>query len=198
MLAIASIMESNATGERTGIQVELHDGTLAELRPLTADDRDLLLEGLSRLSEESRFARFGSGRSHLQDSEIRYLTDVDQVSHVAWGATIDGHAAGVGRYIAGDGASAEIAVTVVDRYQRIGLGRALFDALIASARAGGVGTLWFSIQPWNRAVIEMMREFEVRYDEAEGMLSGRIAVDDVPPGERDAEFVHLLDRFRRR
>jgi len=189
-------MDSDQTGERTLIDFRLRDGTIAELGPVMYQDRELLLEGLGQMSEQSRFARFGSGKSQLSDAEIRYLTDVDQVTHVAWGATIDDQPAGVGRYIVSDGGEAEIAVTVVDRYQKIGLGRALFDALIASARASGIEVLWFSIEPWNRAVIRMMSAFEVRFDEADGMLSGRIEVADVPPGERDEDFVGLLDRCR--
>lgn len=187
---------SGQPDERAVVTVPLKDGTIAELRPLLSEDRGLMLEGLSRMSEQSRFARFGSGRSGLSDAEIRYLTEVDQVSHVAWGATIDGGPAGVGRYIVGDDATAEIAVTVVDEYQGRGLGRALLDALVASARAGGVETLWFSIEPWNRAVIQMMRDFTVEFDEEEGMISGRIVVGDVPPGDREEEFVSLLDHCR--
>jgi GNAT superfamily N-acetyltransferase len=169
---------------------------MAELGPLLPDDGELMREGLSHMSEQSRFARFGSGRSTLNEAEIQYLTDVDQVSHVAWGATIDDHPAGVGRYIVGDDGRAEIAVTVVDEYQGRGLGRALFDALVASARASGIHRLWFSIQPWNRAVLRMMEGFAVSYDEEEGMLSGTVDVAAVPRGDRDDEYVALLDRYR--
>lgn len=189
--------ESETTGQRPTIRIRLRDGIVAELRPITVDDRELLLQGLSQMSEQSRFARFGAGRSSLSESELRYFTDVDQVSHVAWGATIDGLPAGVARYIVGAGGEAEIAVAVVDRFQRRGLGRALFDALVATARAGGIEALWFSIEPWNRVVIDMMKGFEVTFDHGDGMISGRIEIDTFPPGERDAEFVELIDLFRR-
>jgi GNAT superfamily N-acetyltransferase len=185
-----------SSDDRPTVQVSLRDGTVAELGPLAPEDRELLAEGLSQMSEESRFARFGSGRSSLSEAELHYLTDVDQVSHVAWGATIDGSPAGVGRYIVGDEAEAEIAIAVVDRYQGIGLGRALFDALVASARAGAVEAFSFSIQPWNRVVIRMMEGFDVRFDESEGMLTGRLVVEGIPPGDREGEFVAALDRAR--
>ena len=205
MLAFASIMASSdqtsspdpvPEADRPLILVTLRDGSVAELGPLAPQDRELLLEGLSQMSEESRFARFGSGRSSLSASELDYLTDVDQVSHVAWGATVDGSPAGAGRYIVGDDAEAEIAIAVVDRYQGIGLGRALFDALVASARAGTVEAFRFSIEPWNRVVIRLVEGFDVRFDEAEGMLTGRVEIDHMPPGDREAEYVDLLDRAR--
>lgn len=177
------------------VQVRLRDGTVAELRPLSPEDRALIVQGLSQMSMESRFARFGSG-SGLSDAELRYLTEVDQVSHVAWGATIEDEPAGVGRYILGEGAEAEIAITVVDRYQRRGLGRALFDALVASARAGGVEAFCFSIEPWNRSVLRMLPGVEFEVDEPDGMLAGRIEVKDIAPGQHEAELVEMLGLYR--
>ncbi|HEX9865388.1 MAG TPA: hypothetical protein VGC03_10515, partial [Acidimicrobiia bacterium] len=111
-------MTTEKTDDLPSILVVLRDGTTAELRPITPDDRALLKEGLRQMSEESRFARFGSGIASLRDAELRYLTDVDQIRHVAWGAVIDEEPAGVGRYILGDGPDAEIAIAVVDRFQR--------------------------------------------------------------------------------
>ena len=186
------------TPEPDVIRITLRDGSIAEIRPINPGDKDLLVEGLGQMSEQSRLARFGSGISGLSASELRYLTDVNQVSHVAWGATIDDEPAGVGRYIVDGAADAEIAITVVDRFQRRGLGRALFDALAASARASGIGTLHFAIEPWNRSVLHMLPGIEVTEDESEGLLVGRISVADIPPGPHEDEIVDLLDRDRHR
>ena len=79
-----------------------------------------------------------------------------------------------------------------------GLGRALFDALAASARAAAIETFHFAIEPWNRAVLRMLPGVEVAEDESEGMLIGRISVADIPPGPHDRELVELLDRDRHR
>jgi GNAT superfamily N-acetyltransferase len=178
------------------IPIQLRDGSVAELRPIGPGDRPLLVEGLSRMSEQSRFARFGSGISNLSDSELRYLTEVDQVSHVAWGATIDDEPAGVGRYIVGGDSVAEFAITVVDHFQRRGLGRALFEALVASARASGIEEFRFSIEPWNRSVIRMLPGVDVTLDEGDGMLNGRFELARVPPSEYEREYVDLLDSCR--
>jgi GNAT superfamily N-acetyltransferase len=180
------------------IPVVLRDGSIAELRPISPDDRPLLEEGFRQMSPESRFARFGSGISSLRDAELRYLTEVDQVSHVAWGATIDDQPAGAGRYILGSGPDAEVAIAVVDRFQRRGLGRVLFDALVASARAGGIVGIHFSIEPWNRRVLRMLPGVEIELNETDDMLEGRIDIEEIPPGERDAEFVEMLDLCRLR
>jgi len=178
------------------VPVTLSDGSIAEMRPIRPADQSLLIEGLRQLSPQSKFARFGLGISALSASELRYLTNVNQVSHVAWGATIDEEPAGVGRYIVDSAAEAEIAITVVDRFQRRGLGRALFDALAASARAAGIESFHFAIEPWNRTVLRMLPGIEVGHDESEGMLTGRIALTEIPVSGQEPEFVHLLDRCR--
>jgi GNAT superfamily N-acetyltransferase len=101
----------------------------------------------------------------------------------------------VGRYIVDGSADAEIAITVVDRFQRRGLGRALFEALTASARAAGIETFHFAIEPWNRVVLRMLAGIEV-VGEEDGLLTGRITIADLPKGPREAEFVEMLDRGR--
>jgi GNAT superfamily N-acetyltransferase len=179
------------------IAVTLRDGSVAELRPIHPEDRGLLAEGLSLMSIESRFARFGVGVDHLTRSELDYLTNVDQVGHVAWGAAIDDEPAGVGRYVRfSDPVCADLAVAVVDRFQRRGLGRVLFEALVASARANEVAELCFAVQPFNEAVRRILDGLNVALTESGGLVQGRIEVSAVPPTDRDHQFVELLVQAR--
>lgn len=187
---------TNNRREQIVVPVTLRDGSIAEIRPIGPADKALLAQGLQRMSAQSKFARFGSGIASLSTAELRYLTDVNQVSHVAWGAVIDDEPAGVGRYIVDGAVDAEIAITVVDSFQRRGLGRALFDALAASARAAGIESFHFAIEPWNRTVLRMLPGIEVGHDERDGMLTGRIELSAVPVSRHEAEFVDLLDRCR--
>lgn len=190
-------MTDSSDRHQPTLTITLRDGTKAELRPLTSHDGDLLREGLSLMSEESRRHRFGIGVDSLSDDEVRYLTDVDQVNHVAWGATIDGHAAGVGRYIVMQSQDcAEIAVTVADQFQRRGLGSALFDALAASARAQGLEALCFWVHPGNVPVLRMLQGIETTLDESGGLITGRIPLEDISPGEHDEDLVELLTMYR--
>ena len=64
------------------------------LVPIAPDDRHYLEQGLAELSPESRYTRFGQGLESLSDSELDYLTNVDQRSHVVWGAVVDGDGGG--------------------------------------------------------------------------------------------------------
>jgi GNAT superfamily N-acetyltransferase len=190
-------MPDTTTPDLPTIAVTLRDGAVAELRPIHPEDRGLLAEGLSLMSIESRFARFGVGVDHLTPSELDYLTNVDQVGHVAWGAAVDDEPAGVGRYIRfSDPVCADIAVTVVDRFQGRGLGRLLFEALVASARANEIAELCFAVQPFNDAVQRILRGVDVDLTESGGLVQGRIEVSAIPPTKRDKQFVELLVQAR--
>lgn len=182
--------------DRPRLEVTLDDGSAAELSPLLAEDRDLLAEGMTQLSPETRFTRFGQGRGDLTPKELDYLTQVDQRLHVAWGAIAEGTAAGVGRYIVDHEGCAEMAVTVLDRFQRRGLGRALFQALVAVARADGVDSICFEALPENLVVQRIFRGIPLQLDSDQGMVTGRVAIADIPVSKREAEMVELLEELR--
>ncbi len=179
------------------LTLPLRDGSFAELRPVLPDDRLLLAEGLSHMSLESRFARFGTGVAHLSDAELDYLTRVDHVNHVAWGALVDGSPAGVGRYIrlpAQD--CAEVAVAVVDAYQHRGLGRLLFDAVVASARANQINEVCLAVQPFNEAVRGILSEVDLDLDDIDGLVEARVRTADIPSSAHDPGFVEILAAYR--
>jgi GNAT superfamily N-acetyltransferase len=130
--------------ERYREKVVLEDGTRATLRLIRPDDKALMLAAWERLSPESRYRRFFAAKANLTDAELRYLTEVDNVSHVAIGATRRRRgkieALGVARFIrlTDRPLVADAAVTVVDDAQGLGLGRMLLSRLIAAARERGI------------------------------------------------------------
>jgi GNAT superfamily N-acetyltransferase len=178
------------------VEIELKSGLTAELRPILPSDAPLLVEGLAGLSESNRFARFGVGIGQLSSQELKYLTEVDHRSHVAWGSTINGEAAGVGRYfvIEAEGC-AEVALTVVDRFQRQGLGRVLFDALTAVARHDGVPSFCFEVASSNEPVKRLLRGLTGQ-ETSSGLLHGRALVADLPGSDFDDELVALMEKYR--
>ena len=56
------------------------------VRAIEPDDRALLVDGLRRLSPQSRRQRFLALRDHFTDDELDYLVDVDHHDHEALGA----------------------------------------------------------------------------------------------------------------
>lgn len=182
--------------DRPLVEVPLHRGGDALLVPLAPDDRHYLVEGLAEMSIDSRFSRFGQGRQRLSKSEWDYLSDIDQRMHVAWAAVIDGFGVGVGRYIVVDGDSAEVAVTVLDDYQGRGVGTVLLQALVAVARADGLREFRFEVVPSNARVRQALRSLDADLSETDGLISGRLTLDDSLPVPQEAELVEAMRRYR--
>lgn len=145
--------------------VTLSDGTEVELRLVSPQDKELLVEGFQRLSAESRFRRFFAPKSQLSDKEVRYLTEVDGESHFALGARRrlpDGREQGVAvaRFVRLSDRSdiAEPAIVVVDEMQGKGLGHALLARLNAAARERGVERFRCQVLGDNPSMLAIIRE----------------------------------------
>ena len=116
----------------------LRDGTPALIWPLLPTDAETLRDLFRRLSPESRRHRFLQVLDELDDPMIRRLVDdVDGVQHIALLLIVlppEGQEApvGVARLLqhSTDPAAADVAVTVVDEWQRRGAGTALASALM--------------------------------------------------------------------
>ncbi len=182
--------------DRPRVEVTLSGGSHATISPIVPDDVNLVREGLEHLSVESRFSRFGQGIAHLSPAELRYLTDVDQRSHVAWGALVDGEVAGVGRYITTESGCSEVALTVVDEYQHRGLGTLLLRVLAATARADGVEEFCFEVVPGNSVVKHLVDGLELHPDASGSLLEGRLRVADLPAHPQENEMMSVLEAFR--
>jgi GNAT superfamily N-acetyltransferase len=143
--------------------VILDDGTKVRLRLIRPDDKDLMLRAWERLSPESRYRRFFAAKTGLTDAELRYLTEVNHVDHVAIGATHGRRskleALGIGRCIrfADRPTVADIAITVVDDAQGKGLGRILLARLIAAARERGIERFRCDVLAENEGMRNLIR-----------------------------------------
>lgn len=131
--------------------VRLSDGQRVHLRLMHPDDKALLLAAFEQLSPDSRYARFMASKTKLTEQELRYLTEVDGVNHFAIGAIrrhLVGKDEGVGsaRFVRMQDRpdTAEPAVTVVDSFQRKGLGSLMLQRLIEAAWERDVR--WFSTE----------------------------------------------------
>lgn len=183
--------------DRPKYERDLPGGVDLTLSPILKTDREFFERGIEELSLESRFARFGQGVGSLSAQELDYLSDVSQRSHVAWGAMVGDEAAGVGRYIVTDDSTrAEIAITVLDRMQRMGVGRALFEALIAVARHDGVHEFSFEARSDNEAVVSLMSEIEITPLVTDGVIERTIRLSDLPTTTHDDALVAVIEEVR--
>ncbi|RPH61798.1 MAG: GNAT family N-acetyltransferase, partial [Burkholderiales bacterium] len=118
------------------------------------------------LSPTSRYRRFHSAVSELPSATLDYLTQVDYASHLALLAeTFDEQGGEIqvaeARYVRrtdeDEAHIADFAVAVADHWQGLGLGRHLLNALVASARNGGVRRLEGSVLADNEPMCALMR-----------------------------------------
>ncbi|HZW43366.1 MAG TPA: GNAT family N-acetyltransferase [Dermatophilaceae bacterium] len=145
-----------------GNSVVLRDGSVVLIRQVQPEDAPLFVEGFARLSAESRRLRFLMSKSNLTPAELRYFTEVDHHAHEALVALnpVDGRGLGVARYIrhAEDPTGAEVAVTVVDEWQRRGLGTELLNRLTDRAREEGIRHFTALVSSDNAGVQGLLRE----------------------------------------
>jgi RimJ/RimL family protein N-acetyltransferase len=143
-----------------GDRLLLRDGSVVVIRTVRSGDAPLLSDGFARLSRESRQLRFLTGKPNLTAVELRYLTEIDHHDHEALGALNpgDGRGIGIARYIRNseDLEAAEVAVTVVDDWQRRGLGTELVGRLADRARQEGIRRFTALVAADNAAVVGLL------------------------------------------
>jgi GNAT superfamily N-acetyltransferase len=113
------------------------------------------------LSPESRYRRFLAPMPRLPEAAVRYLTDIDHHDHEAMIALDEQgtEALGVARYVRDRERpeAAEVAVTVVDDWQGLGLGTLLLEVISARAREEGVRTFTAWMLAQNQEMMDLFQ-----------------------------------------
>lgn len=159
-----------------GTLTSLPDGTPVLIRPIRPDDKHYLEDGLRHLSPLSVHRRFLSPKTRFTRAELRYLTEVDGVDHVALVAEYPAEPVrrviAVGRYVRlpEDPLSAEAAIVVGDDWQQRGLGSLIATELATAARAAGIArftaTMASDNAPAQKLMRKLTRELQVRSEGA--------------------------------
>ena len=144
----------------------LAGGDVIELRELRAEEEAPVLEVFAGLGACSRERRFLAPKPRLTGPDLRQLTAVDGVDHVALVAMSGGSAVGVARFARdpADPESVDAAVAVVDAWQRRGVGTALVAALVRRGREAGVRRFAVAVLRENDGVLRLMRRARVGVD----------------------------------
>lgn len=146
------------------------------IRPLQADDAPSERAFIDGLSPESLYQRLLGTVKEVTDEQIAELVRQDwprRLGLAAFGVGAAADLLGVARFDASDRpGAAEFAIVVTDRWQRHGIGYALFQRLVRAARAAGYRELVGTTYAVNRDMIELARSygFEVGPEEGEPSL----------------------------
>jgi len=144
--------------------VELREGTKVHLRPIVAADEPLLHEAVAAMSERTVYFRFFSPIKRMSDALAHRLAVVDYNDRFAIVATTHRpngkeRIVGVARYDRARGTDvAEVAVAVIDEFQRRGLGSTLLAELARVGRAHGIKTFSLIVLPENREMLDLLRK----------------------------------------
>ncbi len=155
------------------LSTTLRDHSPVLIRPVTQDDKPLLREGFTRLSEQSRYRRFMRPVKELSEADLDYLTRIDYTSHMAWVAVDPNNpehpGLGVARYIQlpHNPTIAEVAITVVDSHQGKGLGAILLSVITRSAIQQGITAFVAHVLVENAPMLRLFTE-----------LGGTVTIED--------------------
>jgi len=191
------------------LRFRLDDGAPVLLRRLRPEDAHFLEEGLARLSTASQITRFFAPIAEFSPKQLAYLADVDQHDHVAWGA-LDASSneplgIGVGRFarLPATPHVAEVAVAVIDDYQRQGLGTLLFGLLYGLAREHGVEILRAIVLPQNPGLTKRLRALggQVRHEAEMVTVDVPVYADlgrlpDTPEAEHMRDVLRQIEAAR--
>ena len=159
------------------------DTPVVQVRELCATDGAALQAFHARLSPATVYYRYLFQHGPLTEAEVDWFTHVDQHARVALAAIVAGDLVGVVRYDREPGTTrAELACVVEDRWQGLGVGSLLLDALVARARAEGITHLTAEISAANGRMLALMRRLghDYQQDMAVGVVDATVAITLVP------------------
>ncbi len=138
-------------------------GMKFHIASLTPADRAHIQAGLKYMSHESIRNRFMGSKRDFTEKELDYLTSLDGLNHYAVGveeAEAPHRGVGVIRMVRSesDGEEAEVAITIIDDYQKKGLGSVLLDVLFLAAKERKVSKFSFTFFAQNEGIMKLIEK----------------------------------------
>ena len=174
-----------------GTRLTLRNEQSVRVRPVRPADAETIQEFVRRLSITSRRLRFHMAIRELAPSMLARLTESTGRGHVLLAEAHDGETwcmVAMAQYALGDDeGTCELALVVADAWQGVGLGRALVEVLIQSARHAGFVRAIADVLRDNEAMLALGRAYDftvVRSPYGATMLRLERDLQDVLPTGR--------------
>ena len=169
----------------------LRDGLEVTIRAIRPGDRDALLAAFRELDPKTIRLRFFGPKKDLSDRELAAATDVDFVRTVALVTCVHDGAGeriiGAGRYVAtGDSDPpdrAEVAFTVEEDYQGLGIASRILRHLAGIANRAGIMQFHAEVLPENAGMLAVFRRsgLPVRQNTADGIVHVTLSLSGGTP-----------------
>ena len=150
------------------------DGESVLFRHVRPEDKPLFVEGLKKLSAGSIYNRFMAVKSRFSDMELRYLTEVDQVDHLAIVGIKEEELVAVSRIAryADRPEAMDFGLIIADCEQGKGIGRALLTRSAFAAQERGAEFFCGQMFASNSAMFHLVDTFLAP---ADWILDGSVA-----------------------
>lgn len=175
---------------------------LGSVRP---HNKKQISEGLRDMSPESIRNRFLGSKRDFTDRELQYLTQLDGYNHYALGIEErEGKKKGVAvvRLVRSslNHDEAEVAVTIIDPYQKKGLGAFLLNLILLAAKERDLKKLSFTFLPQNEGIVKLIKKVGPAYQGAinKDYVQYFVDLDSVTTEEiksRLAPILPMIDSF---
>ncbi|WP_373491007.1 N-acetyltransferase family protein [Parasphingorhabdus sp.] len=145
------------------VDAQLENGTHICLRRIRHSDRDRIEEGISQMSDQSRYLRFFSGSKTMPPSVVERLASVDGTHHLAWGVINmeeSDHPAIAAAHVFRETDSCEageFAIAVLDQYHGLGVARILMTAIFLDCYCEGLRQLRIDMLRDNKKAYGLIR-----------------------------------------
>ena len=162
------------------VEETLKNGAAVRIRGVRVDDKKRISEAFRKLESESIYKRFFQYKKALSDEELKAATEVDFENVVALVVTTGEEGAETiivaGRYVAFNAAGgqrgAEVAFTVEEDYQGLGIASLTLRRLAEIAKNKGIEQFHAEVLQENRGMLAVFKRsgFPMKQESAEGVV----------------------------
>lgn len=169
--------------------VPLRDGSTAHVRPAVPADREAVEALYTRLSERSRRMRFHRSVQRLPAEILEPVLRPDDEGSLALVAVHEGRVIGIAHYRRSDADAthADIAFTVEEPHQHLGLATQLLYHLAAAARRQGIEVFEADVLAENEDMLDVLNDsgFALSSTLKAGTHHITFPISDAPPPAYD-------------
>lgn len=143
--------------------LKLKNGAAVTVRPIRPEDEPLLVAFHKELSEESirsRYFEFMSLKERTAHERLIRICNSDYGREITLVAETNGKIVGIARYTKLYGtAHVELKMTIIDRFQNVGLGSQMLEKVIQVARKEKIATISVNVLNENLSMLHLCKKF---------------------------------------